>query len=144
MDQYNKRLDIESKALEMLKHGVKVHVREQLTAPFYPETTIDWATRDLVMRLSARLLADHVLKDSQVVSFEKTVEVEVEVEDRYFRWGFWPSTRKRTVVEEVTIEDTITVDCKYYRAFPECDPRYYPRDMGRYTHHQILEQGRDR
>ncbi len=147
MDIFNKQSRCNAEEEERKTHMfelLKVAAQEEFTFEFAQRIDFlvwaDKATRKLVMRLKGRMLADKVLTDAADVAFEKTVYVDVEVEDRYWQWRVIPRSRKRWVRLPAKASGLVKVQADYFRAFPEADGKYYPADLGQSRRYMTVHQ----
>lgn len=95
----------------------------------------DFLYNMFAVRFTRDVYADKLLKDERQVFYKTTAEVEVA--DRYWKWGFVPASHKRK--ETVAVSGYVTVRAEHFAAFPDLQ-KHYPVEFGNPVRFSRLEQ----
>lgn len=125
-------LTVETIALEFLQHYVQQRISPACLSNAEFTTHLDHVTRDMILTMKARVLANRRDSEVEEVPFAKSMQIE-----HYASWwqGFkpeWIARRwpRKTAPMTVMVEGTVPVTRTPYDTLPESTIQY-PKNLGR-------------
>jgi hypothetical protein len=129
---------LERVVLERMKMGVRQEVGAHVAESLHLEQWVEPMTRNMVVRLTADILAEKLPPER--VERSKTVTLDFPASSwQHFKqehseswWLRWLVRRRPVRVQALEQTVTLVVDLEKYRTFPQCN-YVFPQDLGPYV-----------